>query len=112
MSSVPDFEILEDRIIEEGKFKKKKLVPAKWDLPYQRAKESLKKGNINKAPERLDTVDFSVWVNSKSLLYLEKKKHYFEKSPSLEKYKSDVGNTIIDGPEREEFLRMQVEKLK
>ena len=83
-------------------------MPAKWDMHFQRAKESLKKGNINKAPERLNVVDFSVWVNRKSLLYLEKKKHYFEKSPSLDKFKSDVGNSIIDGPEREEFLRQQI----
>ena len=86
----------------------KKLVPSKWDIPFQNAKESLKKGNINKAAERLDMVDFGVWVNRKSLLYLEKNKHYFEKSPSLDKYKSDVGNSILDGSAREKFLKEQV----
>ena len=43
MNNVADFEILEDRMIEEGKYATKKLVPAKWDLPYQRTKELLKK---------------------------------------------------------------------
>lgn len=91
MNDVADFEILVDRVIEVGKnSSKKKLVPAKWDLPYLQAKEMIKVGSRNRIPELMESREFNMWINQTSLHKLEKQ-HHLERSPSLDKFKVDVG---------------------
>ena len=68
--------------------KVKKLVPAKWDVKFQWAQVYILNAKKNIGAEQMQSKQLMSWINQQSLRSLEKNEHYFEKSPSVDRYLS------------------------
>ena len=81
----------------------KKLVTAKWDQFYQDLIIFNSRNRKNKAPEHLEDLQYTAYLNDKSILSLEKHGKYYERSPCLESFASTAEKETLE--ERNEFLK-------